>query len=212
MYAMGANFGDLDYDGYLDFYIGTGSPEYSAVIPNRMFRNVNGKAFEEVTSAGGFGHIQKGHGVAFADLDQDGDQDVYTVMGGVYEGDKFTNVLFENPGFKNNWIVIDLEGITTNKSAVGTRLEITLDNNQKIYRTVGTGGSFGAHSLRQEIGLGKAKKIKSLTVFWQNGSPQTFTDIATNQKIKITENADEYQPLDFVHIPFSTTGNHVHQH
>jgi len=61
MYSMGSNFGDLDNDGFLDFYVGTGAPDLSTVVPNRMFRNVGGTRFEEVTSAGNFGHIQKGH-------------------------------------------------------------------------------------------------------------------------------------------------------
>jgi len=131
IFAMGANFGDLDNDGYLDMYLGTGSPNYDAVVPNRMFRNVNGRLFEEVTSAGGFGHIQKGHGIGFADIDMDGDQDIYAVMGGAYEGDVFTKVLFENPGFNNHWIVLELIGQTTNRIAIGTRLALILDNGKK---------------------------------------------------------------------------------
>lgn len=99
IFAMGSNFGDLDNDGWLDFYIGTGNPDLRSVIPNRMFRDVNGQKLEEVTLEGGFGHIQKGHGTAFVDLDRDGDNDVYMVMGGAYQGDRAMNVLFENPGF-----------------------------------------------------------------------------------------------------------------
>ena len=76
--AMGANFGDLDNDGFLDFYLGTGAPSYAALMPNLMFRNHDGKYFVDVTSSTGTGHLQKGHGVAFADLDNDGDQDIYS--------------------------------------------------------------------------------------------------------------------------------------
>lgn len=212
MYPMGCNYGDLDNDGWLDFYLATGCPDYTAVVPNRMFRNVDGKRFEEVTSAGGFGHIQKGHGVAFADIDQDGDQDIYTVMGGAYSADDFTNVLFENPGFENNWIVIELEGTKTNKAAIGTRIELVLDNGEKRYRIVSTGGSFGANSLQQEIGLGDATKIKSLIIHWQNSEPQEFNDIAINQKIRITEESSEYKIENYKHIPFSTENAGGHHH
>ena len=59
MYAMGANFGDLDNDGFLDFYVGTGAPDLSTIVPNRMFRNEKGKLFKEVTSAGLFGAYTK---------------------------------------------------------------------------------------------------------------------------------------------------------
>jgi len=211
IFAMGANFGDLNNDGFLDFYLGTGSPEFDAVVPNRMFLNKGGKYFEEVTSAGGFGHIQKGHGIAFADIDQDGDQDIYAVMGGAFQGDGFTNVLFENPGFNNNWITIDLQGVSTNRSAIGTRIEILTDNNQKIYHTVGTGGSFGSSSLQAEIGLGAAKSIKKLTVYWQNSETTTFENVPVNQKIHITEGEKKYQPVTFKYIAFAKgTGSHHH--
>src|SRR4029077_18007143 len=57
--AMGANFGDLDNDGFLDFYLGTGNPDLDTIIPNRMFRNDEGLRFQDVTSAGGSGTFRK---------------------------------------------------------------------------------------------------------------------------------------------------------
>ena len=51
-------------------------------MPNLMFRNDGGRRFVDVTAATGTGHLQKGHGVAFADLDNDGDQDVFANVGG----------------------------------------------------------------------------------------------------------------------------------
>lgn len=211
IFAMGANFGDLDNDGFLDFYLGTGAPDFSTVVPNRMFRNVDGKRFEEVTSAGSFGHIQKGHGIAFADLDCDGDQDIYQVLGGAYEGDRFTNVLYENPISRNNWIVVELEGKTSNRNGIGCRIQVDLDNGQSIYRTVGTGGSFGASSLQQEIGLGDAQ-IKRLTVRWTSGEEESFSRIEINQKIRIVEGAGDIQIRPYKAIPFRKMGLMEHQH
>ena len=60
--TMGANFGDLDNDGFLDCYLGTGEPDLRTLIPNQMFRNHRGRVFQNVTTSGGFGHLQKGHG------------------------------------------------------------------------------------------------------------------------------------------------------
>ena len=186
-YAMGSNFGDLDNDGWLDFYIGTGSPEFTSVVPNRMFRNVDGISFEEVTSAGGFGHIQKGHGVSFADLDNDGDQDIYAVLGGAYEGDNYPNVCFENPTFENNWVILNLEGVQSNRSAIGTKLKFDLDNGRTIFYSINTGGSFGANSLQAEIGLGQSELIQTLTIIWPSSDTQIFNSVVVNKKYKLLE-------------------------
>ena len=196
---MGANFGDLDNDGYLDFYIGTGYPDYEALMPNVMYRNQGGKGFSDVTSSGGFGHLQKGHAVVFADLDNDGDQDVFEQIGGFHLGDKFFNALFENPGFDNQWITIKLVGVQSNRSAIGARIRVdVLENGQRrsIYKHVNSGGSFGANPLRQTIGLGRAARIEMLQVHWpKTGLSQTFHNVSTDQSIQITEGEDEFKPL-----------------
>ena len=103
---MGANFGDLNGDGFLDFYLATGDVPYWALRPNVMFLNQGGSRFANITMGGGFGHLQKGHGVSFADIDNDGDQDVYVQMGGQLTGDKYNDALFENPGFGHHWITL----------------------------------------------------------------------------------------------------------
>jgi hypothetical protein len=131
-------------------------------MPNVMYRNQRGKGFANVTTSGGFGHLQKGHGVVFADLDNDGDQDVFEQMGGAFPGDAFGDVLFQNPGFGHHWLKLKLIGVQSNRSAIGARIRIEITEagqKRSIYRHVNSGGSFGANPLRQEIGLGKAKTI-----------------------------------------------------
>jgi hypothetical protein len=167
--AMGGNFGDLDNDGWLDFYVGTGDPDLATVIPNRMFRGDRGSRFHDVTTSGGFGHLQKGHGVSFADLDNDGDQDVYHVLGGALPGDHYPNALFLNPGHGHRWITLRLEGTRSNRAAIGARVTLLLDTSEgtrSIHRTVGTGGSFGASPFRTEIGCGNARSVRSVEVRW----------------------------------------------
>src|SRR5579859_1610647 len=118
VFAMGANFGDIDNDGWPDMYLATGNPEFGSLVPNRMFRNNGGKSFTEVTASARVGNLQKGHGVAFADIDNDGDQDVFVEVGGAYKGDGYFNSLYENPGQNNNnWINVLLEGTRSNRSA-----------------------------------------------------------------------------------------------
>jgi hypothetical protein len=195
--VMGANFGDLDNDGYLDFYLGTGRPAYEQLMPNLMYHNQQGKRFADVTTAGGFGHIQKGHGVAFADFDNDGDEDVFEQMGGAQPGDGYRSVLYENPGFGNHWISIKAVGVKTNRSAIGARIraEIVEDGKPRsIYRYVNSGGSFGANPLRQTLGLGKATRIEVLDVYWPTtGATQTFRNVPFDQFIEVDEDTSSYK-------------------
>ena len=199
--AMGSNFGDLDNDGYLDFYLGTGYPHYHSLMPNVMYRNRDGRGFSNVTYAGGFGHLQKGHGVVFADLDNDGDQDVFEQMGGAFPGDRFGNALYENPGFGNHWITVKLEGVRSNRSAIGARLHaVVVDDDESvrrsIYRHVNSGGSFGGNPLRQTIGLGTASRLERLDIFWPaTGITQTFADLPLDRVIHIVEGEESYSTL-----------------
>ena len=193
---MGANFGDLDNDGHLDFYLGTGYPDLHNIMPNLMYRSRNGASFEDVTYTGGFGHIQKGHAVVFADLDHDGDQDIFEQMGGAYPIDGFTNVLYENPGLGNHWITVTLVGVRSNRSAIGARLRLEIVDDgvrRSIFRHVNSGGSFGANPLRQTIGLGQAPRIETLDVFWpMTGETQTFQSLSVDQVIEIVEDEAAY--------------------
>ncbi|HIG29850.1 MAG TPA: CRTAC1 family protein [Verrucomicrobiales bacterium] len=215
--AMAANYGDLDNDGYLDFYLGTGNPDLSSIMPNRMFRNHKGSSFQDVTSSGGFGHLQKGHGIAFADFDNDGDQDVYAVLGGAYSGDRFWNSLFLNPGHGNRWLKLKLTGTQSNRSAIGTQIKVTIETEsgeRTIYKTTGSGGSFGASPLRQEIGLGNAKTIQSLEIFWPtSGTRQRFENVKLNSFYHIREEDKNPSEIQLKSFSFkSTSGHSNHQH
>ena len=203
---MGSNFGDLDNDGYLDFYLGTGYPAYEGLMPNLFFHNQAGKAFADVTMAAGLGHLQKGHGIAFADFDHDGDQDLLIELGGAYPGDAFTNALFENPGFGNHWLWIRLIGVKSNRFAIGARIHARFSdegNVRSVYRWVNSGGSFGANPLRQHLGLGKAESIDLLEIFWPTtGETQQFREVSVNRLIEITEGESEYRTVSLESVSF----------
>jgi hypothetical protein len=194
-FSMGANFGDIDNDGWLDMYLGSGNPSFKSLVPNKMFKSMGGKKFADVTASARVGNVQKGHGVAFADLDNDGDQDIYIEMGGAYIGDIYPNSLFLNPGQNtNNWISLALEGTNTNRAAIGSRIKVTFRENgvrRSVYRDVNSGGSFGASPLRREIGIGKAAVIDEIEIRWQtNGKKQVFRNIKPNQFLRLKEGSE----------------------
>jgi hypothetical protein len=208
LHAMGANFGDLDNDGWLDFYLGTGDPDFATLIPNRAFRNNGGKNFQDVTTATGTGHLQKGHAVAFADLDNNGNQDIYAVMGGAYTGDNYRNALFLNPINTNHWITLKLEGVRSNRAALGARIRVNVETAggpRAIYKTVSTGGSFGASPLRQEIGLGQARSIQSVEISWPaTGQTQTLTNLGLDQFYRVKEGAAQAERWSVARFQLAT--------
>jgi hypothetical protein len=165
-------------------------------MPNLMYSNRGGKGFADVTTAGGFGHLQKGHAVLFADLDRDGDQDVFEQMGGALAGDRFHNSLYQNPGFGNRWVKVELTGVRSNRSAIGARIRVQVleeGKSRSIYKHVNSGGSFGANPLEQTIGLGKAEGIEFLEVYWPTSDlTQTFRDVPMGRSIQIREGSDRF--------------------
>jgi hypothetical protein len=164
-----------------------------------MFRNDAGRRFQDVTTAGDFGHLQKGHGIAFGDVDDDGDQDVFEQLGGAVTTDTAHSVLFANPGNGNAWIELTLEGVQSNRRAIGARIAITVEGpggTRSIHRTVGSGGSFGASPLRQAVGLGDARRILSVVVRWPGGRPQTLTGLEPRHRYRVREGDDGARRVD----------------
>jgi hypothetical protein len=196
--TMGSNFADFDNDGWLDFYLGTGEPNYGTLIPNRMFKNVDGRRFAEITASSGTGVLQKGHAVACGDFDRDGDVDVFAQTGGAVDGDRYHNILFENPGQGRNSVTLRLVGKKTNRAAIGARIKATTAGPKPmtVHRHVTSGSSFGANTLEQTLGLGDATSAATIEVYWPTSkTTQVFKDVAAGQVIEITEFAADYRKI-----------------
>ncbi len=205
---MGINTGDIDNDGYLDFYLGTGYVDYEGLIPNLLFHNRKGKSLADITFSANVGHLQKGHGVALVDVDQDGDQDIFGVMGGWFAGDAFARALFQNPGSKNRWLSIRLRGKESNSHGVGCRIRASFTDNgesRTIWRWVNSGGSFGSNSYRQHLGLGNAEFVDELEIYWPKSKiTQKFTQIAAGQHLEITEGHEKFDARVLPVLPLGT--------
>lgn len=214
VFAMGANFGDINNDGYPDMYFGTGNPLYQSLLPNKMFLNIDGGRFADITSSARLGNLQKGHGVSFADLDYDGDQDIYIEMGGAYVGDAYQNSLYLNPGQNDNhWIKLSLEGTKANKAAIGAKINVTFAENGKmrsVYREVNSGGSFGSNPLMQHIGIGQALVIKSIEIKWPGSNTvQHFNDVLADQHIILKEGSSDIATVKHQKVDFTVSATGV---
>lgn len=208
---MGSNFGDIDNDGFLDIYLGMGTPSFGSIAPHVLLRNREGRSFADVTAASGTGELHKGHGIAFVDLDSDGDEDILAEIGGATPGDSHAMRLFENPGQGNDWIALKLTGVKSNRAAIGARIAVTVENaaggTRTIHRTVGSSGSFGGSPFEQHIGLGASARIRDLEIWWPaSNTRQHFSDLATNQVVEISEGAGTFTTVPRRAVRLGGTG------
>jgi tetratricopeptide (TPR) repeat protein len=185
--AMAAQFGDIDNDGYLDIYLGTGAPPMDTYEPNKLLWNTGRGRFVDITDSAGVGNLGKGHGATFADYDGDGDLDLYTPIGGAMFGDRQPNSLYRNNGTPHHWLKLRLIGTVSNPDAIGTRITVTTSQGAR-YLTVAGGTGFGSmNDPVVLIGLGTATHVDTVDIHWPSGRRQILTDLAADQRVVITE-------------------------
>jgi tetratricopeptide (TPR) repeat protein len=189
MGTMGAGVADLDNDGFVDIYFGTGDPQLTRLEPNRVFRNNGDGTFSDWTELAGFARPgNKGHGVSFVDVDNDGDLDVYAQLGGHYPGDMARNAFYRNErANRNSWLQVRLRGTTSNRDGVGA--QVTLRAGDRVwYQELKGGEGFGAtNPMLLHFGLGDATRLDKVEVRWPGGKSSLLDNVSARQCIEITE-------------------------
>jgi tetratricopeptide (TPR) repeat protein len=192
--TMGAGVADLDNDGHLDIYVGTGDPQISRLEPNRFFHSNGDGTFSDLTNFVKFARPgNKGHGVAFVDIDDDGALDVFAQLGGHYPGDHTYNAFYHNlQAGRNHWLEVELRGVKSNRMAIGAQLTVRTGD-LLVYREVKGSEGFGSTStFRQHFGLGRNAKVDSLEIRWPSGLKQQFTGLDANQIIAVKEDEQKW--------------------
>ena len=176
MGTMGATFGDINNDGCYDFYFGKGDPEPWFVLPNLMFvgqsdgTQCTGK-LTNISMLDGLGNVQKGHGVVFFDFNNDGKQDLYSALGGMWPGDAWTSQLFVNRSTTSNtWLKVRLRGRQTNRFGMGATIRVRGRNARGDpivrYSQIDNKTGFGGGPLLAHIGMMDADRIEGIDVTW----------------------------------------------
>ena len=192
--VMGANIGDINNDGWFDVYFGTGGPDIYWLEMNTLLVNDQGKGFVDLTRFTGLGHIGKGHGVTFADPDEDGDLDLYAPQGGFEMGDLWPCAYYRNEAAnENHWLSVALVGKKSNRMGIGAKVQVRAGD-RTIFQEMKGGGGFGScNGPPLHFGLADRKEADSVEIEWTSGEKSSFENVAADQHLLITEGDPEYR-------------------
>ena len=192
--GWGAGIVDLDNDGYPDLFVATGSvypevekrlPAYPFRTPRLVFRNLGDGRFEELIEEAGSGvsapHASRG--CAFGDFDNDGDMDIL-----VMNMNEPPSLLRNDVSGNNHWLKVQLVGVQSNRSAIGTRVTARYGSRRQAQEVNAQSSFYSTNDRRLHFGLGN-ESAADLTIRWTNGTTETIPNVAANQLVVIREGA-----------------------
>jgi hypothetical protein len=202
--CWGAGMQDFDNDGLPDIFVATGSvypemqkvmSEYPHKTPRFIFRNLDGRGFEQlIEQAGpGIGEAHASRGVAFGDFDNDGDVDIL-----VMNQNEPPSLLRNDVSGNNHWIKVKLLGTKSNRSAIGARITAKYGGKLQAQEVLGQSSYLSVNDRRLHFGLGANENV-DLDIRWPNGATETFAKVAADQLVTIKEgsgivNAEKLRP------------------
>ena len=192
--GWGAGMLDLDNDGQPDLFLVTGSvypeverqlPTYPYRTPRLVFRNLGGGRFEELIEEAGSGvaAAHSSRGCAFGDFDNDGDVDVL-----VMNMNEPPSLLRNDVTGTGRWVKVLLEGVKSNRSAIGARVIARYDGRAHAQEVTAQSSFYSTNDRRLHFGLGAASKA-DLTIRWPNGASEQVPNVDANQLVVIREGA-----------------------
>ncbi|MFZ0320022.1 MAG: CRTAC1 family protein [Candidatus Sulfotelmatobacter sp.] len=190
--CWGAGIVDLDNGGYPDLFMVTGSvypeverklPQYANKTPRAVFRNLGNRTFEELGEEAGPG-VAEAHcsrGCAFGDFDNDGDVDILIV-----NLNEPPSLLRNDIKQKQNWIKVKLEGVKSNRSAIGARVLVHYGGKVQAQAVLSQSSFYSCNDSRLHFGLGGTSTV-DIEVYWPNGLHEHYKNLAANRLITLRE-------------------------
>ncbi|PYT24614.1 MAG: RNA-binding protein [Acidobacteria bacterium] len=191
--GWGCGFFDFDNDGCKDLLLVNGHvfPEVERLKIDIHYKDRailyhnNGKgSFTDVSERAGAGILERhaARGAAFADYDNDGSLEVL-----INNQNEAPSLLKSTRQPEGNWVILKLEGATSNRSAIGARIHLTAGGRTQIDEVRSGGSYLSQNDLRLHFGLGGAAKIDRLEIAWPSGTRQTERELEVNRVIRIRE-------------------------
>ncbi|MBV9760136.1 MAG: CRTAC1 family protein [Acidobacteriaceae bacterium] len=192
--SWGAGIVDLDNDGYPDLFWVTGSvyPEIAKILPTYpfkspriVFRNLRNGKFEELLDQAGPGVAAEhaSRGCAFGDFDNDGDVDVL-----IMNLNEPPSLLRNDVTGNNHWLKVKLEGVKSNRSAIGARVTAHYGGKVQAQEVLSQASFYSANDSRLHFGLGSAEKA-DLEIRWPNGGTERVSNVSANRLVTVREGA-----------------------
>ena len=192
--SWGTGMTDLDNDGQPDLFFVTGNvypeiepklPAYPFKTPRVVFRNLGGGKFEELFEQAGPGVVEahSSRGCAFGDFDNDGDMDVLVVN--LHEP---PSLLRNDVTGGGNWLKVKLEGVKSNRSAIGARVTVSYGGKREVQEVMSQGSFYSVNDFRLHFGLGTVGVV-DVEVRWPLGGVERFVKVAAGQLVEIKEGA-----------------------
>jgi hypothetical protein len=216
-WSWGAQFGDLNNDGTLDLYLVNGyisadqqksywydftkiaggnstiisdaahwpamdGRSLSGYQQKRVWLNDGSGKFVNVAQAVGATDTYDGRSVALVDLWNRGVLDI------VVANQKGPILIYKNTTAPDNrWIAFELEGKTSNRSAIGAEVHLFWNGQRQVQQVSGGSGFCAQNQRRLHFGLGKNPRVEKAVVRWPSGKTQTIENPSVGQVIKLKE-------------------------
>ena len=193
--GFGTAFFDCDNDGWLDIFVANGHlyPQLERLSSglryrqrNLLYRNERGR-FHDVGAAAGMAAAAVSRAAAFGDYDNDGDVDLF-----VANLNEEPALLRNDGGNRNSWIGLELEGVESNRDAIGASVRVSAGSLVQM-REVHRGYGFQAqHDPRLLFGLGDSREPPRVEIRWPSGKRQVLENLPLRRYVAVSEAVDGF--------------------
>jgi hypothetical protein len=191
MSGYSVHIADFDNDGWKDIFVSRGDVQSPAMAERRhidqlntVFRNIPHGKWSALTDQAGFSAQppRRHRGSAFGDLNHDGKLDlVVTALSAPAE--VWIN---DSPG-ENHWLEIALQGSKSNRDGIGAKIRIVAGGVTQFNHMTSATGYASSSAGPVHFGLGTAKTVDEVEVYWPSGTKQILRDIQVDRILKIKE-------------------------
>ncbi len=179
--AWGTHFFDADNDGFEDLYV-SGMGVGSTIASSAFYYNDRMGSFD-TNEAGFVGDTVSSFGNAVGDYNNDGHLDIVVV-----NTKEYPVQLWKNDGHPTrNWLKLQLEGVLSNRDAIGARVDLHADQRYQTRYQHGGMGYLGQNTSSLHFGLEEVSQVDSITITWPTGHQDRLYDIEVNQVLTVME-------------------------